>query len=155
LLEALHFDPQTGVFVWRVSTGQRVKAGEEAGCIDNGYRVIKLDGRMYRAHRLAWFYCHGEWPAQQIDHRNGRRDDNRLSNLRVVDNSTNMENQREARADSCSGLMGVRLHHRGHCWEARIKVKGRSRRLGSFASAELAHAAYLAAKRVAHAGCTI
>lgn len=94
LREVLNYDPETGVFTWRLSTGQRSKPGRIAGSLDHqGYTRIGVLDSYYSAHRLAWLYMAGEWPAL-IDHLDGNRSNNRFSNLRVVNQKTNSENQR-------------------------------------------------------------
>jgi hypothetical protein len=78
---------------------------------------------MYKAHRLAWAFVHGGFPDQHIDHINGDPSDNRLCNLRVADRSLNMQNQRHARSDSATGLLGVSKNGSG--WRAEIRVDGK------------------------------
>jgi len=80
---------------------------------------------------------------------------NRISNLRDVTRNTNMQNQRGPRADNTSGFLGVSFYRRLDKWEAGIYVAGRRRHIGVFTTAEEASAAYLAAKRELHAGCTL
>lgn len=157
LLELLHYEPQTGVFTWRVDRTPTVKAGDVAGTSKNssGHHVILIDWRPYRAHRLVWLYVHGRWPNGPIDHINGVRNDNRLVNLRDVTAKINTENQRRARSDNQCGYMGVRWHRNG-AWQARIGLGGgRQKHLGLFDTPEEAHAAYVAAKRQLHEGCTL
>jgi hypothetical protein len=93
-LKRLHYNPRTGVFTWR--DGQH--AGKIAGSIkDNGYRYIGLPRRKYKASRLAYLMCFGEWPANMIDHRNRIRDDDRLHNLRdatCAENNTNVDRRK-------------------------------------------------------------
>ena len=90
LREALHYDPDTGIFTWKVATASCVKVGAEAGCVKNdGYRAIGMGGKSYKAHRLAWLYVHGEWPKEQIDHINHIRTDNRMENLRPASGGEN------------------------------------------------------------------
>jgi hypothetical protein len=154
LRELLSYDSETGVFHWRVSRGRAV-AGASAGNADSyGYLQTKIYGRCYLNHRLAWLYVYGEWPDGQIDHINGSRADNRLANLRNVSISVNQQNQRGARVDNRCGLLGV--SRKGNRWQARISHPGRKDAyLGLFDTPELAHAAYLKAKRKLHQGCTI
>jgi len=152
--ELLAYDAGTGSFCWRVTTSNRATAGSIAGSPDgHGYVKIKVDGRLYMAHRLAWLHVYAVWPVGSVDHINGVGTDNRIANLRDVDHSTNMQNQRRANYDSKSGLLGVAPH--GNNFRARIQLAGKQRHLGTFSTAEEAHAAYIAAKREIHAGCTL
>lgn len=130
LRAVLHYDLDTGVFRWRVRAAANVKEGDIAGCINGtGYRYIVINGKMHRAHRLAWFWVKGKWPAGDIDHINGDKDDNRLVNLRVV---TNSQNQKNAKINSrnTTGVAGVSL--RSGKFIARITHEGRRVSLGSF-----------------------
>jgi hypothetical protein len=154
LIELLDYDASTGTFTWRVRRGGRAQKGTVAGRISKGHRYILIDRRNYAAHRLVWLYFHGKWPQYEIDHLNGDRDDNRISNLRDVPRAVNAENMRRARTDNkSSGLLGVTAQ-RGR-WIAQITVRGRNHNLGSFDTPQKAHAAYVAAKRRLHVGCTI
>jgi len=156
LRELLHYDPETGVFIWLVSTNGRIRVGDVAGHLTAaGYRRIKIDGRCYFSQRLAWLYVHGVFPFNQSDHRNGQRDDNRLCNLRDVDHSGNMQNRRRAHLQNKSGFLGVSLDKQRGKWTAIIQANGKKRNLGRFTSPELAHAAYLKAKRELHPMGTI
>ena len=148
--EILDYDPDTGVFRWKVTNKRsHASAGSLAGCLHStGYWYIQVDGRNYRAHRLAWLITHGTFPADQIDHRDGDRANNRLANLREVTNAGNQQNQRRARSDSTTGLLGVSPEKNG--FKARIRVDRKTRYLGHFGTPEQAHAAYLDAKRQLH-----
>lgn len=153
LRELLHYDPDTGVFRWRNPRG---KAGNKpsAGSRDSGgYVKIGIAGHDYRAHRLAWLYVRGVWPDGQVDHKDGDPGNNAIGNLRDVPQAVNQQNQRSAHFDSKHGLMGVTQRKTG--WIARINIEGVHHYLGVFPTQESAHAAYLAAKRARHSGCTI
>ena len=142
------------MFTRKVRTAQRVKIGDVAGCLRNdGYTTIKIDGRIHRAHRLAWLHVHGEWPNDQLDHINGSRSDNRLANLRAASHSENQHNQRKPRSDNKSGFLGV-FPYRGK-FRAMIRIDGKQRSLGDFSTPEAAHEAYLKAKRALHPFGTI
>lgn len=154
LKELLRYDPETGYFTWLVTRSRKAMAGQRAGSPDTaGYVQIIVEGHPYRAHRLAWFYMHGEWPAVKLDHRNCVRNDNAFSNLREVSDSQNAENQRRARSDNQCGLLGVSpLEGK---WAATIQVNGKKIYLGRFATPEEAHSVYLAKKREIHTACTL
>lgn len=156
LRELLQYDLETGSFIWRVTRSRGARALNVAGqSTANGYRSIKIDGRKHLAHRLAWLYVHGKWPQQDIDHINGVRDDNRIVNLRDVSRSVNLQNQRRARSLTSGGLIGASKRKPQNDWQASIKVDGKKRYLGLFNTPEAAHAAYVAAKRKYHEGCTL
>lgn len=142
--ELLDYDFTTGVFTWREKAGNR-KAGTSAGSLDaHGYTIITINGRAYKAHRLAWLYCHGGWPEHSIDHINGVKDDNRIANLRDVEHPLNLLNVRRAYRTNKSGFLGVSRNGSG--WRAEIRVAKKKRNLGTYDTPEQAHAAYLAAK---------
>jgi len=148
LREILHFDPSTGVFTW-AKPRPKIRVGERAGHNHHkGYRRIDVCGKSYAEHRLAWFYYYGVWPADQIDHINRVRDDNRISNLREASNG---ENRANAKSASKHGVKGVAFHSwlKERPWEARIQLKKDGRRtcksLGCFPTKEEAHARYTAA----------
>lgn len=154
--ELLHYEPKTGVLTWRVSAGRAIRAGDVAGYLNSdGYRRVTIYGRTYRAHRLAWFIHHGEWP-NKIDHKYGDRDGNDIDSMRSVTVQTNNENRRSAQRNNLStGLLGVTFCKRRRKFKAQIGIDGRIVNLGYFDDPMAGHRAYLSAKRVAHPGCTI
>lgn len=150
LRELLSYDPDTGTFVWRVSC-QGTKAGDVAGTPGSeGRRHITIGYSRFKAHRLAWLYVYGSWPKQLIDHINGDPTDNRICNLREASVSENQGNQRAAHTNNETGLLGAHKKHGRNNFRARITVGGKELHLGNFATAELAHAAYLSAKETYH-----
>jgi len=161
LKELLHYDPETGVFTWNVDR-QRVKAGSEAGQVKvDGYRHIKISGKVFRAHRLAFLYITGAWPDQEVDHINGEKLDNRWCNLRDVSRKTNEQNARKPMHHNKSGFLGVSPYKHKHRpnrkpkWKAQIRFNGKKKHIGYYDTPEEAHDAYLKAKRELHDGCTI
>lgn len=84
LKQKLHYDPLTGIFTHIQNRTRPLLIGTTAGTVDKGYVVIKLGGRSYMAHRLAWMYVTGKAPKKQIGHENGIRHDNRFSNLKEL-----------------------------------------------------------------------
>lgn len=154
--EVLDYNPETGVFVWKQRTSNRVKVGDVAGGpTGQGYAHIGVDGRRHLAHRLAWLYVHGEWPSMAIDHKNGDGGDNRIANLRLATATQNAQNIRKATTGSTSPLLGVGWNEVRRGWVARIRVNGRTVQLGCFATDIEGHQAYVAAKRQFHEFCTI
>lgn len=156
LRKILGYNPETGEFVWLISPRKNVKAGAMAGCRENGYTRIVYKRVGYKAHRLAWLYVTGQWPTDDIDHRDTDRNNNAFQNLREATRSINTQNLRKARKDNLScGLLGAGWHKATGKWKAKIQVDGRQIWLGLHATAEDAHAAYIAAKRIHHPGNTL
>lgn len=135
LKELLHYDPDTGGFTRKVSESNRVKVGDVAGWRSEGYIRMRVRGKFYFAHRLAFLYMTGEWPEDQIDHINHIRDDNRWCNLREVSNQENHKNKPK-RKDNTSGVTGVCWDKTNKKWWAQIKAEGKVKNLGCFTSKE-------------------
>lgn len=150
LKELLHYDPETGLFTWlprgrkcfnsdkshrawNAKNANRI-AGNTAG---RGYCTIRHYAKNYAAHRLAFLYMTGEFPAHEVDHINGSYADNRWCNLRVV---THAENCRNAKRNTLntSGHTGVSWHKRQRRWCAYIHANGKLNYIGCFTSVELA-----------------
>ena len=144
LRELLHYDPETGEFRWRKPRKGRKPDGVAGTLADNGYRLITIDYRQYRAHQLAWLYMTGEWCALVIDHRDGDAANNRWTNLRSATLSQSNANRRLHRNNSC-GLKGVSRAREG--WRATIHKDRQKHHLGIFPTPQAAHAAYVAAAR--------
>jgi len=125
LKERLYYSPVTGEFTSVVGSNRKVGTLKS-----NGYLQIKIQGKCYTAHRLAWLYVFGVWPEGQIDHINRIRNDNRICNLRDVDHKLNMGNN----SKNTSGYPGVR--YEGNKWRAQIGVEGRTIILGRFDTKE-------------------
>lgn len=154
LKEVLSYNPETGIFTWRVKTGKKVVVGASPTNQDSkGYLRVQIDGKRYPLHRLAWLYLYGYWPTI-VDHIDGDKHNNRGINLRQVTQRGNTQNIHTARAHNATGLLGVGVRPDG-LFRARITVDGVERHLGVFPSAEEAHQAYLSAKRIYHPTCAI
>jgi hypothetical protein len=150
LRELFSYDPETGIFTRLVSASSRARAGDVAGSVGaDGYRQIEIDGRGYKAHRLAWYWMTSIWPRHQIDHINLSRADNRWKNLRMATCAENMWNTR-AYASNTSGLKGVSWHNSTHKWRAQIKINGKNIYLGLSDTKEEAAALYAAAAEKLH-----
>ena len=129
------YNIKTGVFTYREKVAIKVHIGDIAGTRSHhtGYVYIKINGKQYAAHRLAWLYMTGEWPEFEIDHVNGVKDDNRIENLRAVTHLENGLNQAKNRSNK-SGVMGVCWLRQNNIWTAQITVKKKQFYLGSFAN---------------------
>ena len=153
LKSILDYNPDTGIFTWLVDR-RRIRAGTIAGSEDEkGYIRIKIDGVSYKGHRLAWFYTYGIWP-DLVDHKNGIKNQNWLENLRDTDTLGNNQNQVKPGVTNKTGYLGVDLHRTGK-YRAQIKNQGKVIYLGLHETPELAHEAYVTAKRQLHSTCTI
>lgn len=156
LKELLHYDSETGLFRWIIDvwggsglSGKPpriivIPRGEIAGCRQEcrgSYIFIRLDGVLYPAHRLAWFYMTGEWPAR-VDHRDTIGTNNEWKNLRLATRSQNAANSKMP-IDNTSGFKGVHFSQASQKWCAMIRVDGKTKYLGIFeekADAALAYA---------------
>ena len=131
LQELLSYDPDTGVFT-QIKARQKVRVGDVAGGVKNhGYVVIKINGKFYQAHRLAWLYVYGEFPIDALDHINRIRNDNRICNLRLATNADNVQNKSVFR-NNTSGSTGVTWDKRSKKWKAYISVRREKTILGYF-----------------------
>lgn len=157
LKSALDYNPETGLFHWRVAVAKNVRAGSIAGSVDKqgGRLYIRFRRKDYLAYRLAWLLTYGNWPEGMIDHVDGNSLNNRIDNLRDVSRTVNGQNQRRAQSSNKTGLLGVSWHKNGCKFVAQIQIDGKKKYLGLFTTAEAAHSSYLAAKRKYHEGCTI
>lgn len=149
LRELLSYDPETGEFTRLVSVAPRALAGQKSGDLDSkGYIRLRVDGKRYLGHRLAWFYMTGEWPPEQIDHRNGSRTDNRFTNLRLATAAQNLWNSTGWKASQVA-FKGVTRSHSGG-FRARIRSDGKERQIGVYPTPEEAKAAYDAVASALH-----
>lgn len=143
------FDYRDGDLWWFKRPSNRVDVSKPAGCIHkiNGYRVIRIGGKLQFSHRLIWLYVHGEFPEDQIDHINGERSDNRIENLRAVTDRENSRNKSKY-TNNTSGTTGVSWEKQEGKWHAIIRVDGRQKHLGFFDDIDEAIAARKAAEVV-------
>lgn len=160
VLEQVSYNPESGVFTWiggrRQKGAHRRTAGAPASRkAASGYLAVTISGVPVLCHRLAWFITYGAWPTEDVDHANGNRQDNRIANLRHGDRSFNMQNLKRSHRDSASQILGAHFDRRRGRWMSSICKQRRTKFLGYFDTAEEAGAAYLAAKRRLHEGCTI
>ena len=130
LKELFDYDKDTGIFTWRVDKGT-AKKGSVAGCESKGYISIRINGKLYLAHRLVWLYIYGYFPENLIDHNNGIKNDNRISNLTPVGYRCNGQNCNLSSANK-SGYNGVHWDKRDKKWISQIRFNGKPINLGSY-----------------------
>jgi HNH endonuclease len=128
----LKYDPDSGKIVWIMSPNPKIRLGQRAGWLVDGWRKIKLRGATFAASRIAWLLYYGAWPTNTVDHRNRKRDDNRICNLRLA----------TRRQQSCNRkAKGVYRVKGRKCYVASICFDGQRRHLGYFSSLKEAQTA--------------
>lgn len=135
LKEILEYQPDTGLFFWRVKKAKCIKPGQIAGRLrPDGYIDILINRKRYLASRLAWIYMTEVEPPNQVDHENGVRSDNRWRNLRLATNGQNQQNA-TIRSNNTSGFKGVSFHKGCGKYRAYINSNGKRKYLGLFETA--------------------
>jgi hypothetical protein len=144
LKKSLDYNPETGIFLRKIDPSVRgslrARWGNKPTSPNpnkHGYLLVSVGAVQFLAHRVAWAIHYGEWPQGQIDHINHCRSDNRISNLRVVNDAGNKKNM-SLRTDNKSGCAGVSWRENRQKWRARIHVDGKEVCLGHFENKESA-----------------
>jgi hypothetical protein len=122
-----HYDNDSGVLYRKY----KKKICAVTTTTHKGYITTMVGGRNYRVHRLVWLMVYGEFPANQIDHINGIKSDNRIQNLRDVDNKENHKNMKQF-SNNSSGHVGVTWDSKRNKWFVSITVEGKTKALGRF-----------------------
>jgi len=146
LKERVTYSHKTGLFKWKKSKYSRAVEGEVAGRPTTaGHVQLSIEGKRYAAHRLVYLYVYGKMPNKTlvVDHINGNKQDNRLSNLRVVSHAQNLQNSKRSKANS-SGYKGVTFEKNIGKWRAYITKNYKTTKLGFFDTKEEAYQARLA-----------
>ena len=145
ITSVLNYDKNSGEFTWIKTKSRSAKIGDKAGSIDkDGYLIIKVDGKAYRAQRLAWFYVHKYFPKLSIDHINNDKLDNSIANLREA-NQSQQNHNRPALKRNVLGVKGVRRY--GNKYQALICKDKKQIILGVFNTIKDAGIAYTTAAK--------
>lgn len=140
----LDYDSESGLFKWRASNSNRVRVGDVAGTVPAGtHRIIRIGTYNYRASALAWLFVYGQWPHGDVDHRDLNKTNDAINNLREASRSQNNANC-PLRRDNKTGFKGVSSIPSSGKFRATIKIGDKQTHLGTYESAEDAHAAYFA-----------
>ena len=127
-----NYDELTGELSFVESKGKGKRKDKRVGCISaNGYLTVWAENKLHQAHRLIWMHFYGVEPINGIDHINGDKLDNRIKNLRDVDQKENTKNRRKSK-NNTSGFVGVFLDKDSGKWRARLSVDYKVIYLGSF-----------------------
>ncbi len=147
LKELLTYNKNTGTIRWKPTATKKMR-GKVAGKVSKfGYREIGIDGKVYLAQKLVWFFVYGVLPSHSLDHRNRNRDDNRIENLRPATTAQNQQNCSKHK-DNKSGYKGVTVR-KGlkKPYRAAVQTGGKMHHVGYFATAKEASDAYLVKAR--------
>ena len=141
LMAAMYYDKTSGEFYTDSSMTERVKTNI------GRYAKIYIKGVVHQAHRLAWLYVYGYLPDSDIDHIDRDRLNNRIENLRLLPNYSNMLNTVNAEGRGY-------FRHKNR-WRVQPSYKGKKISLGSFSEerdAQLTYGAWMAMRREAELG---
>jgi len=144
LKEVLRYDPDTGLFWWIIKRNGTI-TGKPAGVLGK-YVRIKIDGKSYSASCMAWLWMTGEWPTQEVDHKDLNKHNNKWENLRAATRSQNTTNIPRRKSGS-NKYKGVTRHKHSGKWSVCITIDGKQRTLGRFHDQEKAAAAYAEAAK--------
>lgn len=146
----LNYDPETGIFTWKVRAANCIQIGDISGYrCSSGHIVIRIKRRGYFAHRLAFLYMTGAMPENVVDHRDTDPGNNRWLNLRHATTAQNAQNSGVWKT-STTGFKGVCFNKRIGKYQVQVRANGKRRYLGLYTTAEEAHAAYCEAAGKLH-----
>lgn len=126
--DKISYNPATGVF-WNHERNRRAGTNTKIG---NGcYRILKVDGKKYKEHHLAFLFMLGRLPEKMVDHVDGNGCNNKWHNLRECGRSENNRN-RAIQKNSSTMLCGVHIDRKSGMWRAEITKDKVRFKLGFF-----------------------
>lgn len=142
------FEYRDGVLYWKVRNSNRISIGSPTGTINGnrGYLCTRIDGKKYLNHRLIFLYHHGYMPENMIDHIDRNTLNNRIENLREINQQCNMRNARQ-HIDNTSGVKGICWHKKTNKWYAQIVINQKLKNFGYYPDFTEAVAHRLAAEQ--------
>ena len=108
----------------------RTDRKNSGGCLDkDGYLKLKIKGKKFSAHRVAWLLFYGDFPKNELDHINRIRTDNRIENLRESNRKQQAENTTR-RPNKDTGVIGVYIdsHTKGLKKKFATRINGKTYR---------------------------
>lgn len=154
VLSILNYDEFSGIFKWKHRPINHFTSSKAWACWNaryagtnagnknqNGYIQIKIDKKLYKAHRLAMLIATGIMPEDEVDHIDGDKSNNKISNLRRATKSQNNHNRTAYKTNS-SGLKCVSWKHSTKKYFAYIVINNKSKHLGYFDCPAAASFAY-------------
>lgn len=145
------FEYRDGELYWKRKPSKygNIKVGDKAGSTHSiGYRIVQLNGRKYKAHRIIFFMHHGYVP-EEIDHIDGDPSNNKVENLRAATHTQNMFNKKTY-VNSISGVKGVSWHKAAKKWYVQIRSNQKHLFQGLFNDLELAELVAIEARNKYH-----
>ena len=130
--------------MWRILKSGKLKIIKNTINHIMGYNQISLGLMVYLRHRIIGYVYLGldiDNPKQQIDHIDGVKTNNQLSNLRIVNNQQNQFNRKKVRGYNLT---------KSKKFKARITLNGKTISLGIFINEIDAKQSYLEAKLIYH-----
>lgn len=142
------FEYDNGELYWKVKKGRSV-VGKKVGCEDGkGYKVVMVNRKQYRVHRIIYLMHHGILP-DCLDHINNNKADNRIENLRPATVAENAMNQK-IRSTNKSGVKNVCWHKYSKKWTVYFWVNNNNKVFGYYDSLEKAKSVAMKVRKELH-----
>lgn len=122
-------DYKDGELFWRENGPSRKRGCRAGGSMSgSGYKMVRLDRRLYNEHYIVYMWHNAEKPSGVIDHINRDKTDNRIENLRCVTHAKNITNTERVSKTKC-GVAGVHWDSFTNSWKPVISVNGRMKNI--------------------------